>query len=54
MFNSGLDYQAAGPLIHWLSKQTSWLQYIILFTPLSAPPNRASVWDIVNREKTSR
>lgn len=50
-FNSGLDYQAAGPVIHWLSKQTSWLQHIILFTPLSAPPNRASVWDIVNTEK---
>ncbi|MFN3412356.1 MAG: hypothetical protein ACK4YF_09380, partial [Exilispira sp.] len=49
--NSYMEYKAAGPIVYWLSKQTSWLRYIILFTKPSIPPNRESVWDIVNKEK---
>ncbi|MFP4365318.1 MAG: hypothetical protein ACLFR1_15760 [Spirochaetia bacterium] len=46
--NTGMDYQAAGPVVRWLSKQTSWLRYIIAFTKPGAAPSRESVWDIVN------
>lgn len=49
--NTGLDFKASGPLVHWLSKQTSWLQYVLLFSMASPAPGRASVWDIVNTEK---
>jgi pimeloyl-ACP methyl ester carboxylesterase len=49
--NSFMEYKAAGPIVYWLSKQTSWLRYIFLFTKPSAAPNRKSVWDIVNDEK---
>jgi len=46
-----MEYRAAGPIVYWLSKQTSWLRYVFLFTKPSAAPNRKSVWDIVNDEK---
>ncbi|MCX8059412.1 MAG: hypothetical protein N3A58_08370 [Spirochaetes bacterium] len=49
--NSFMEYKAAGPIVYWLSKQTSWLRHIFLFTKPSPAPNRASVWDIVNKEK---
>ena len=49
--NSGLDFKASGPFVHWLSKQTSWLQYVVLFSMATPAPGRASVWDIVNRDK---
>ncbi len=49
--NKGLEFKAAGQVVYWLSKQTSWLQYVVLFTAPATPPGRASVWDIVNNEK---
>jgi len=49
--NTGMEYKVAGRFVYWLSKQTSWLQYVILFSPATRPPTRASIWDIVNREK---
>jgi len=49
--NTGLDFKASGPFVHWLSKQTSWLQYVVLFSMAAPAPGRASVWDIVNNEK---
>lgn len=49
--NTGLDFRASGPFVHWLSKQTSWLQYVVLFSMAAPAPGRASVWDIVNNEK---
>ncbi len=49
--NSFIEYKAAGPIVYWLSKQTSWLRHIFLFTKPSTAPNRKSVWDIVNEEK---
>lgn len=49
--NTGLDFKASGPFVHWLSKQTSWLQYVVLFSMATPAPGRASVWDIVNTEK---
>jgi hypothetical protein len=49
--NSFMEYRASGPIVHWLSKQTSWLRHIFLFTKPAIPPNRKSVWDIVNDEK---
>lgn len=49
--NSKMEYKAAGPIVYWLSKQTSWLRHIFLFTKPSPAPNRESVWDIINKEK---
>ncbi len=49
--NSYLDFKAAGDLVHWFSKQTSWLRYIMPYSKASTPPNRVSPWDIVNDEK---
>lgn len=49
--NSELDFKAAGDLVHWFSKQTSWLRYVMPFSKASTPPNRVSPWDIVNEEK---
>lgn len=49
--NSGMEFRAAGEIVYWLSKQTSWLQHIIIFSDAGIPPNRKSVWDIVNAEK---
>ena len=49
--NSGLDYRASGPVVHWLSKQTSWIRYVVSFTKTVAAPGRYSVWDIVNEKK---
>ena len=49
--NTGMEYKVAGELVFWLSRQTGWLQHLVLFSPLVPPPNRASVWDIVNRER---
>ncbi len=48
--NSGLDFRAAGELVHWLSKQMSWLRYIIPYSRAGTPPGRATPWDIVNDE----
>jgi pimeloyl-ACP methyl ester carboxylesterase len=49
--NSGLDFKASGPIVHWLSKQTEWLQHVLLFSDATAAPGRASAWDIVNEER---
>lgn len=46
--NSGLDFRAAGEIVHWLSKQTSWLRYVIPYSRAGTPPGRATPWDIVN------
>lgn len=46
--NSGLDFRAAGEIVHWLSKQTSWLRHIIPYSRAGTPPGRATPWDIVN------
>lgn len=49
--NSGLDYKVSGPLIHWLSQQMGWIQYITAFSWAAPSPDRASVWDIKNKER---
>jgi pimeloyl-ACP methyl ester carboxylesterase len=49
--NAQIDFRVSGTLNHWLSKQTSWLRHIVWFAMAQAAPGRASVWDIVNREK---
>jgi pimeloyl-ACP methyl ester carboxylesterase len=49
--NSYLDFKAAGELVHWFSKQTSWLRYVMPYSKAGTPPNRVSPWDIVNDEK---
>lgn len=49
--NTGMEFKAAGPVIYWLSKQTWWLRRIALFSFAAPAPGRASVWDIVNKEK---
>ncbi len=48
--NRGLEYKASGPVIYWLSEQSSWLQHILMYSFSGPPPGRASVWDIVNDE----
>lgn len=52
--NSHMEYRAAGDVVHWLSKQNWWLHKVIAFTKPSPPPNRNSVWDIVNEEKNKK
>lgn len=52
--NTGMEYKVAGKLVYWLSKQTAWLQHVILFSTITPPPNRATVWDIVNRQANLR
>lgn len=52
--NTGMEYKVAGKLVYWLSKQTAWLQHVLLFSSVTPPPNRASVWDIVNRQENLR
>lgn len=52
--NTGMEYKVMGKLVYWLSKQTAWLQHVLLFSTVTAPPNRASVWDIVNRQENLR
>ncbi len=49
--NTGMEYKVAGPVVYWLSTQTSWLRKVILFTYPTPPPSRATVWDIVNKDK---
>jgi pimeloyl-ACP methyl ester carboxylesterase len=49
--NAEIDFRVSGALNHWLSRQTSWLRHIVWFAMARAAPDRASVWDIVNREK---
>lgn len=49
--NTGMEFKAAGPVIYWFSKQTWWLRKVLLFSMTAPAPNRASVWDIVNKEK---
>lgn len=49
--NKGLEFKAAGPLVYWFSQQTSWLQHVLLFSFAGPAPGRASIWDIVNRDK---
>jgi|GEM_PF-1338696 len=48
--NTGLEYKSGGAVIRWLATQTSWLQYIIPYTKRNKNPNRAGLWDIVNKE----
>jgi len=52
--NTGMEYKVARKLVYWLSKQTAWLQHVILFSTITPPPNRATVWDIVNRQANLR
>lgn len=49
--NNGMEYKVAGPIVYWLSTQTHWLRKVLLFTYPSPPPNRETVWDIVNAER---
>ncbi len=48
--NTGMEFKAAGPLVYWFSKQTSWLRKIMLFSWAQPAPNRDSIWDIINTE----
>jgi hypothetical protein len=52
--NTGMEFKASGAVVYWLSKQTSWLRHIVLFSFAAPAPGRASVWDIVNKETNLR
>ena len=49
--NDGLDFRASGPMVRWLAGQSSWLRHVVRFSWATPAPGRASVWDIVDRER---
>jgi len=49
--NDGLDFRASGPLVRWLAGQSAWLRHIVRFSWATPAPGRASIWDIVDRER---
>jgi len=49
--NDGLDFRASGPLVRWLARQSAWLRHVVRFSRASPAPGRASLWDIVDRER---
>lgn len=49
--NTGMEYKAGGELIYWFSKQTSWLQHVLLFSETQPAPGRETVWDIVDPQR---